>query len=75
MYLSLFHIDTSWYTLLTTLITSDEVLQTISKLPNNKACGPTGISYEMIKHLYHHCIITLIAFFNRYLLQNIMPQL
>jgi len=27
----------------------DEILTTLNQLPNNKACGPSGISYEMLK--------------------------
>jgi hypothetical protein len=42
------HIDTQWYNSLTLPISEEEVLQTIAKLPNGKACGPTGISYEML---------------------------
>ena len=53
----------------------EEVLQTISKLPNGKACGPTGISYEMIKHLGSHGITTLTALFNRCLSENRIPKL
>ena len=59
------HIDSNWYTSLTDPITESELIETISKLPNNKACGPTGISYEMIKHSGNSCITALIALFNR----------
>ena len=31
-------------------ITTEEVIKTLSNLSNNKTCGPSGISYEMIKH-------------------------
>ena len=68
------HINPNWYTSLTTPITEDEVLQIISRLPNGKACGPTGISYEMIKHLSHQCITILTALFNRCLSLNTIPQ-
>ena len=69
------HINPNWYTPLTLPITEDEVLQTISKLPNGKACGPTGISYEMIKHLSHQCITAITTLFNRCLSQNSVPKL
>ena len=74
-YLPLPHINPDWYIPLTASITTDEVLQTISKLPNGKACGPTGISYEMIKHLGNNCILALTALFNRCLSQNNIPKL
>jgi len=74
-YQPLSHINSAWYTSLTVPITEEEVLQTISKLPNGKACGPTGISYEMIKHLGSHGITTLTALFNRCLSENRIPKL
>src|SRR6185436_8519792 len=49
-YQPLSHINTQWYDSLSSPITEEEVTQTIAKLPNGKACGPTGISYEMLKH-------------------------
>ena len=61
-YYPLPHIEANWYLPLTSLITEDEVLQTIAKLPNGKACGPTGISYEMIKHLSLTCITSITAY-------------
>ena len=64
-YYPLTHINTQWYTSLTSNITEDEVLQTIMQLPNGKACGPTGISYEMLKHAGPTCIKALTALFNR----------
>src|SRR6185436_14354528 len=45
-------------------ITEEEVLQTLSKLPNGKACGPIGISYEMLKHAGTTCIKAITALFN-----------
>ena len=73
-YQPLTHINSEWYTPLTHNITEVEVYQTISKLPNGKACGPTGISYEMIKHLGPTCITALTALFNRCLLNGDIPK-
>jgi hypothetical protein len=73
-YLPLSHINPDWYTPLTQPITLEETLFTISQLPNNKACGPTGISYEIIKHLNHSCISSLTALFNRCLSNNYIPK-
>ena len=68
------YIDSNWYTSLTDPITESELMETISKLPNNKACGPTGISYEMIKHSGSSCFKALIALFNRCILSNRIPK-
>ena len=58
------HINTQWYNSFNSPITEEEVLQTISKLPNGKVCGPTGISYEMLKHIGIACIKAITALFN-----------
>jgi len=50
------------------------VLQTIAKLPNGKACGPTGISYEMLKHAGTVCIKAITALFNRCLNSSQTPK-
>jgi len=42
----------------------EEVLQTIAKIPNGKACEPTGISYEMLKHAGLTCIKAITVLFN-----------
>ena len=68
------HIKSEWYIPLTLPITEEEVIQTISQLPNGKACGPTGISYEMIKHFNSTGITILTSFFNRCLIQNSIPK-
>src|SRR6185437_1439184 len=73
-YQPLTHINSEWYTLLTHNITEVKVYQTIFKLPNGKACSPTGISYEMIKHLGPTCITALTALFNRCLLNSDIPK-
>ena len=43
-------IQANWYLDTLQPILIDEVQQTISKLPNGKACGPSGVSYKMFKH-------------------------
>src|SRR6185295_11181467 len=58
------HINLNWYNSLTETITTEEVLNTIVQLPNGKACGPIGISYEMIKHASPICIQAITALFN-----------
>jgi hypothetical protein len=59
------NINTNWYNPILRSITTEEVIQTIQQLPNNKACGPSGISYEMLKHLRTDMISALTAFLNR----------
>ena len=68
-------INTEWYNPILQEITIEEIINTIQQLPNNKAYGPTEISYEMIKHLSPNMQSALTAFFNRYLTtQNISKQ-
>ena len=68
------HINPNWYNSLTETITTEEVLNTIVQLPNGKACGPTGISYEMIKHASPTCIQAITALFNRCLDSGQVPK-
>ena len=44
------HIQQDWYSEALTDFSQEEILATLSQLPNNKACRPSGISYEMFKH-------------------------
>ena len=44
------NIQSSWYSNIIQTITIEEVQQTIYQLPNNKACRPSGMSYEMFKY-------------------------
>ena len=68
------HINTQWYNSFNSPITEEEVLQTISKLPNGKACGPIGISYKILKHTGITCIKAIIALFNRCLTSSQIPK-
>ncbi|PKK70925.1 hypothetical protein RhiirC2_779064 [Rhizophagus irregularis] len=61
-------------TSLTNEFTIDEVLQIISALPNNKAAGITGITYEDIKHLHPDLKEYIKHFFNLILQSQIYPQ-
>ena len=45
------HIQNEWYSNLLTNIKEDETNSTIKLLPNNKAPGPSQISFDIIKHL------------------------
>ena len=67
-------IDPQWYNSILSEITINEVLQTIQTLPNNKACGPSGISYEMIKHLGQDMLQALTSLFNRCLSSQHIPK-
>ena len=42
-----------------------EITNTLNQLPNNKACGPSGISYEMLKHAGTPFIEAITALFNQ----------
>jgi ribonuclease HI/endonuclease/exonuclease/phosphatase family metal-dependent hydrolase len=67
-------INTNWYSLALNQITPNEVLSTINQLPNNKACGPSGISYEMLKHIGHQALLTITSLFNRCLNSSRIPK-
>src|SRR5690242_6969622 len=49
-YQPLDHINSDWYQSALLEFSIEEVSSTLAQLPNNKACGPSGISYEMLKH-------------------------
>jgi hemerythrin superfamily protein len=68
------NINSEWYTSILQEITIQEIINTIQQLPNNKACGPTGISYEMIKHLGSNMLSALTALFNRCLNTQSIPK-
>src|ERR1043165_3863333 len=67
-------INTEWYNPVLYKITTTEIIHIIQQLPNNKACGPLGISYEMIKHLGPNMLLALTAFFNRCLTTQNIPK-
>jgi hypothetical protein len=67
-------INTEWYNPILQEITTEEIINTIQQLPNNKACGPTGISYEMIKHLSPNMQSAFTSFFNRCLTTQNIPK-
>src|SRR5260364_168254 len=58
-------INPDWYTAALSEISQEEVLTTISQLPNNKACGPSDISYEMLKHAGSKFQLAITSLFNR----------
>lgn len=56
-------------------ITEEEVLSTINSAPNNKAPDPTGIQYEILKHLPLKMITTLINIYNQILRNGTTPTI
>ncbi|CAB5377344.1 unnamed protein product [Rhizophagus irregularis] len=52
----------------------DEMINTISTLPNNKAAGISGITYEDIKHLHEDFKEYIRNFFNTILRFQIYPE-
>jgi hypothetical protein len=68
------NINTNWYNSILHSITTEEVIQTIQQLPNNKACGPSGISYEMLKHIGTDMISALTALLNRCITTQRIPK-
>ena len=68
-------INSSHYDNILNTITIEEITQTLQNLPNNKACGPSGISYEMLKHAGNLFLQTITILLNRYLIyQTILKQ-
>lgn len=55
-------------------ITTDEILLTLSTIPNKKAAGPSGITYEDLKHLDDRVIEMICYLFNKCLELNIVPK-
>jgi hypothetical protein len=56
-------------------ITPEEISSTLQQLPNNKACGPSGISYEMLKYAGNNFLQAITILLNRCLkLQQIPKQ-
>ena len=55
-------------------ITTAEVIETLSNLSNNKACGPSGISYKMIKHSDLNTIQAIIVLLNYCLITQTIPK-
>ena len=49
-------------------------MTTISQLPNNKATGSTGISYEILKYLGPNAILGITALFNKCLKTQQIPK-
>ena len=59
---------------LTADISLEELSNIIKLLPNNKATGPSKISYEMIKHLPLNVLHLIIQLFNLILKLNTIPE-
>jgi hypothetical protein len=56
--------NTEWYNIVLQNISTDEVIHTIQNFSNNKATGPSDISYEMLKHLSPNTLNTITTLFN-----------
>ena len=68
------NIQTEWYNSALKEFSLEEVSTTLSQLPNNKACGPSGISYEMLKHAGLPFLQAITALFNRCIISNSIPK-
>ena len=64
------HIDDNVYLPLIKDISIDELITIIHELPHNKACGPSTISNEMIKHYPTSMILVVKSLFSKCLLTN-----
>ena len=68
------HIDDDIYIHILDKISDEEWSKTISDLPNNKASGPSNISYEMLKHLGSQTAEMLRNLINCCFKLNTMPK-
>jgi len=68
------NIDPTWYQPALNEFSLIEVLEVINQLPNNKACEPSGISYEMIKHAGTVFLKTITALLNCCLASSQIPN-
>ena len=73
-YLPLTHINNNWYNDLLKPINQEEILNTISNLPNHKAPGPSGISYDLIKGIANEITPFLTSIFNEILTTQQIPK-
>ena len=64
------NIHSEWYQEVLAEFSEEEISNTLAKLPNNKACGPLGISYEMLKHAGLPFLQAITALFSRCILTN-----
>ena len=67
-------IEPEWYDPILTEITTEEITETLSNLSNNKACGPSGVSHEMIKHSGPNTIQAITTRLNCYLTTQTIPK-
>ena len=68
------HISSDWYQSALLEFSIEEVSSTLAQLPNNKACGPSGISYEMLKHAGLPFLQAITSLFNRCITSNKIPK-
>ena len=68
------NIYSEWYQDVIAEFSVEEISSTLAKLPNNKACGPSGISYEMLKHAGLPFLQAITALFNRCITTNNIPK-
>ena len=66
-------IDCQIYEHLMVSPTIDEWIQTINSMPNDKAMGPSKISFEMLKHVGPECQKFLTELFSLCLIHNSIP--
>jgi hypothetical protein len=67
-------IEEEWYSSLNARIEVEELKTTLKSLPNNKAAGPSGIKYEMLKNLGEEGVTVLTELFNLFLIKGITPE-
>ena len=67
-------IEEDWFKFLDNKIEKEELRTVLKNLPNNKAAGPSGIKYEMLKNLGEEGIATLTELFNLFLIKGKTPE-
>lgn len=59
----------------TSNFTTNEITEVLLSLPNNKACGADGVTYEVLKATKHFTASTLTQIFNVCLINGKVPDL
>ena len=67
-------IKDEWFSPMYNKIEEEELKAIVRALPNNKAAGPSGIKYEMLKQLGNEGIIVLTELFNLFLSKGLTPR-
>ena len=72
-YLPQTHVQSAWYSTLMDPISLEDWMDIVKGSPNNKASGPSGITYELIKHLGTSMQKALLQLINACIRLSVIP--